>query len=249
MGFEMRQFGIILQFLTGFYIPFDFKSTSEEITKGLPFFTAVGLIIGMLVYVVPQVLMELNGSLLLHTGLTLAVWVFATGGLHLDGVSDSADGLLSGRERERMLAIMKDSHIGTFGVVALIALLGLKFVAIYSLLEHWQLLPLLIAPVLGRGLAVFASAVYPYAREEGMGNLFIGKVRPSDLWINGLIMIGVLLLLDGLMGILVGLMTVATLWLLLQSIAKKLGGITGDILGLVIEGTELVVILLYALRG
>ncbi len=241
----MRGFGIILQFLTGFYLPFDFKSTAQDITRGLVYFAAVGALIGALLFGATYILSFTALGWTLQALIIVALWVFMTGGLHLDGVADSADGLFSGRGRERMLEIMKDSHIGTFGVVALVGTLAFKWAVVLEILSRGDWRGLILAPIVGRGLVVFASTVFKYAREEGMGNFFIGKVSPIDLWINGVVMIGALVVFGGLRGLWIGILTLSVMWLLTRGIHKKLSGITGDILGLIIEGSELVFLLFW----
>jgi len=243
----MRHFGIILQFLTRFYIPVDFKSSAEDITKGLRYFTAVGLVIGGVLLLAAEALTYTNGGTLFQATALLGVWVIITGGLHLDGVADSADGLLSGRNRDRILEIMKDSHIGSFGVVALMGLLGLKMAALVELFNRHDLMPVFIAPILARAVVVFAAAIFTYAREEGMGNFFIGKATVSDLWINGIVALVALGVLGGVKALLLGAVTVSILWLMTQAINKTLKGITGDILGLIIEGSELLFLVLWIL--
>lgn len=242
----MRHFGIILQFMTRLYLPIDFKSTAEDITKGLRYFTLVGAVIGLILLGMANLLNYSNSSYVFQAMVLVAIWVVITGGLHLDGVADSADGLLSGRSRERMLEIMKDSHIGSFGVIALIGLLGFKFAVILELINRWELLPLLVAPMVGRSFVVFVAAAFPYAREEGMGNFFIGKVTQSDLWVNGLMLLAVVAL-GGLKGLVIALVTAALIWFMTRAIQKTLNGITGDNLGLVIEMTELIFMILWIL--
>jgi adenosylcobinamide-GDP ribazoletransferase len=246
VGFFMRHFGIILQFMTRLYLPIDFKSTAEDITKGLRYFTLVGGVIGLILLGVANLLRYSNSSYVFQAMVLVAIWVIVTGGLHLDGVADSADGLLSGRSRERMLEIMKDSHIGSFGVIALIGLLGFKYAVVLELINRWEFMPLLMAPIIGRGYVVLVAAAFPYAREEGMGNFFIGKVTQSDLWVNGLSLLAVLSL-GGVKGIIIALLTASVIWFMTRSIQKTLNGITGDNLGLVIETAELIFMILWIL--
>ena len=103
--------------------------------------------------------------------LLLGLSVFLTGGLHLDGLMDTVDGVYGGRSREERLAFMKDSHVGAFGVIAVVLVLILKY-SLYTQL-NCNLLPYLIAaPVLGRQVEVWAQVLFPYARQQGIGSLF-----------------------------------------------------------------------------
>lgn len=245
----MRRFVILLQFMTRLYLPFDTKATETDMPKTLPFFALLGGVLGGILFLTLVLLRWTPVTEVLGATLLLTLWVGLTGGLHLDGVADSADGLLSGRDRERTLEIMKDSHIGAFGVLALFLLLGLKAAVIYDLLYKGWWKAIVLAPMVARTMAVYAAASFSYARPSGIGNWFIGRVQPIDLVVNTAITVGSVVLFGGFWALLPLLMTMAALWLLLKHIDQKLGGITGDILGLCIESGELFFMLFAAMLG
>lgn len=203
--------------------------------------------------------------------LTLAVWIGLSGGLHLDGWLDTADGTLSHRSRERMLAIMKDSRVGAMGVLAGVLLLLVKFAALASLFEHQQAgqwaLPLAAIPIWSRWWMTAAIAGWPYAREgeEGMGAMFRGvrAVHAAGAAAVGLVLTLLLLLLGEplLSAAVPGLPHAAQLLIaaalypaaallfglpLAIWLARKLGGQTGDTYGAMNEWTEAGLLLLLA---
>ena len=112
----------------------------------------------------------------LVAGLTLATGVAVTGALHEDGLADSADGLWGGWTRERRLEIMRDSRIGTYGVLALVFVTGLRWAALTAIVAAGALLgPLLAAAMLSRAAMAVLMARLPHARTDGLGH---GTGRP-----------------------------------------------------------------------
>lgn len=243
----MKPLFLMIQFMTRIPIPFTIPCDAEDFAKGPPWFPVVGWLIGGILA---------GGALLLNTldtpwmtaALLVLLEVVLTGGLHLDGLADSFDGLYSNRDRERILEIMKDSRIGSNGVLALIGLLGLKCAALASIPAEQLPLAVLAMPAVARGNMTLASYLFRPARPQGMGNLFIGQVGRG-----GLLMAALLLLIPlGAMGMVAN----APVWgallvglLFVRSADKILGGITGDILGALCELGELTFILLFWLEG
>lgn len=179
----MKRLILMIQFLTRIPMPFHLDVKTEDFERGVIYFPVIGMILGVCLY----------GFASFFTGyfdpLTLAVLlvfleVLLTGGLHLDGLADSFDGLFSYRDKERMLEIMKDSRIGSNGVLVLIFNLLLKTALIHQLLILGHFKALLWFPVLARAMSVCAARFTPYARESGMGNFFIGKVTNLQMFIN-----------------------------------------------------------------
>jgi adenosylcobinamide-GDP ribazoletransferase len=184
---------------------------------------------------------------LLRSGLLVVLWVWLTGGLHLDGAMDTADGLAV-TDPERRLEVMADSRTGAFGTMAAIAILGLKTLALAELTSNRALI-LLAAPLWGRWGQVVAIARYPYLKAEGKGAFHKASMRlPQDLLI-GLI---TALLLHGLYGWLYPNQTLVALGvfpvgaILAIAIAawfnRRLGGHTGDSYGAVVEWTEVLLL-------
>lgn len=171
-------------------------------------------------------------------------WIVISGGLHLDGLMDSADGLFSGRERDKKLEIMKDSRVGAMGGIALVSVVLLKFALLTSIPYPAKLGALLIAPAMGRCMMVAAILLFPYARTgPGLGKCFGPEAGKEKLWGA----IAFLLLGTILAAQLLGLVFIAITALLVSQAAlwinNVLGGQTGDTYGALCEITETVFLL------
>ena len=171
--------------------------------------------------------------------LTLTVWV--TGGLHLDGLADTADGLGGGRTREEALTIMKDSRVGAFGVISLILGLVLKFSLFLSLATQTRGAGvLLLFPVISRWSMVLLAYLSPYARAEGgLGQAMTLGVSPRVLTGASLSAGGLALLILGAPGLVLIIAAGTLVWLGSLYFQHRLGGITGDILGATNEVVEI----------
>ena len=231
----LQPFLAALQFLT--IIPVGGRIPQTALGRAMPWFPVAGLVIGVgaglaytlaLLLGLPPMAASLVGVLVL-SGLS--------GFLHLDGVADTADGFFSARSREKILDIMRDSHVGTMGVVGLFAVLGLKWAALTSMppVAAWK--ALVLAPVLGRAAQVCSMALLPYARSTGgLASIFINSRRRSDIyWTLGIA--GIASLLAGGAGVAALILGAVAAYLFSLWCLKKIGGITGDTVG---AATELV---------
>ncbi|WP_455382483.1 adenosylcobinamide-GDP ribazoletransferase [Salinispira pacifica] len=181
----MNGFLSAMRFLTVIPVPRSAASVSVEFGESLRYFPLVGLIIGVAVGGANLVAAALFPRLL-AAAVTLAVWIWITGALHLDGFADSADGLLAARPPSERLRIMKDVSIGAFGVVALVVLLLTKFAAIAGLLTARPPDPILTAvlfcaPLFGRSAMVYEMIRFPPAAATGLGAVARLAVRPAHL--------------------------------------------------------------------
>ena len=169
----IKGFFIMLTFFTRIPIGAWVHYTDTAYKKGLFTFPFVGFVIGVLScwpFLFSSMTSELRALLIVTS------YVFISGGIHLDGLADSADGLFSGRDRVRMLEIMKDSQIGTFGVIALIMYFLFFFVSVKSVTWLW----VLYMPFVGKAMGFIAASISRYAREDrGMGYIFIHEDRKS----------------------------------------------------------------------
>lgn len=238
----MKQFILMIQFLTRLPIPVTLEVETEDFEKGIIYFPVVGMIIGIILFLAAKTLMPFLDALTLSV-IIIFLEVLLTGGLHLDGLADSFDGLFSYRDRERMLEIMKDSRIGSNGVLVLIFALLAKTVLINGLLMQNWLIPLLLMPVLSRFMSVFASRFSKYARPSGMGNFFIGKVSNIQLLIGlGYTGFWLFLFAPMLWWLLVPMSL--TTWWFSKFCEGKIGGMTGDTLGANLELQEILLLVL-----
>ncbi|WP_432401708.1 adenosylcobinamide-GDP ribazoletransferase [Wukongibacter sp. M2B1] len=236
----MKRFVLMLQFLTRIPININLQVDEEDFFEGIIYFPLVGLIVGMFVVSSYYVGLKISGTLL---GAVFAVVteIFITGGLHLDGLADSFDGIYSNRPKDQILEIMKDSRLGTNGALALFVLLLLKVVLINDLVIPNVYPILLLMPVFSRLNVVFVSRIAKPARKQGMGNLFIGRVKTRQL-ITAIIIALIPSLLFIKIIPAIGALLVFALWYV-RHITNKIDGMTGDTLGALCELSELVFLL------
>lgn len=199
--------------------------------------------------VLASILLTCLWSAQLVSVILVVIWALLTGGMHLDGLADASDAMLSRGTRARKLAIMKDSSVGAFGALAVFCMLLLKVSFLNELSTALQLQALALAPALGRWAVVQAASFYPPAREEGMGRLFSEQVRDRDFVIATLLMIGLALLLLRFCGVVVfgGIWLMAAL--INRSFSRALGGLTGDTYGALCEISEVSALGMIALLG
>jgi adenosylcobinamide-GDP ribazoletransferase len=174
--------------------------------------------------------------------LTVAAWKVATGGLHLDGLADCLDGL-AGRDREQRLAIMRDSRVGTFGAAGLVLFLLLEVVTVVSLPSPVRWRVLLVAPAVARVAPPVLARLFGAARADGQGAAFVASVgRPGTMLalVEALVVAFLALGPAGVAATGLALLAAVAAAALL---ARRLGGLTGDVLGAAVEGAELVVML------
>lgn len=169
----MKTLCLMLSFFTRLPVP-RIEYTEERYVRGLPLIPFIGIVMGLLLYGLsffhllfqpPVVAMILLGG-----------YIFITGGLHLDGLADTVDGVFSGRERERMLEIMKDSRVGSFGVLSM-----LFFFVFYMVM--YQYIPyeaLILLPVVGKSAPLISAYSADYARPSGMGKLLVDNTGKKE---------------------------------------------------------------------
>jgi len=203
----------------------------------------IGLLIGGILAIIDVGLQQVGVPILTRSALVVVSWIALTGGLHLDGVMDTADGLAV-QDRQRRLEVMADSATGAFGAMAAVALLLLKTAALTDI-ETNRWLALMASAGWGRWGQVVAIAFYPYLKPTGKGAFHKEAIRlPQDILLGLLFLLGLCtlpLLLSrsswwGVLGMTVGGCAIALLtgaWL-----HRQLGGHTGDTYGAVVEWTE-----------
>jgi adenosylcobinamide-GDP ribazoletransferase len=233
----LTEFLIALQFLTIIRLKETLPFDDSALGRSAIFFPLVGLLIGSITWGLDRGLRSFC-PIGLRNILVVAALAILSRGLHLDGLADSADGLLGSSERQRSLAIMKDSVIGTFGALALIGVLLLKLRALDLLFGEARASALLVGPMLSRWASV-AMAYYSHpARTEGLGATFITGVSIREYgWASGFSLLVIIILTGGsglaLVALISGFTFVAT-----RYCSHRLGGGTGDTLGAIGELVE-----------
>ena len=234
----MASFLLALSFLTIIPAYGNKVAGEKEMANSLYAYPLVGLFIGgflaLAAYVSDILSLGLGGDALI-----VVLWIILTGGLHMDGLMDMADGLFSGKDRERKLEIMRDSRVGAMGVIALGAVLLLKFSFLASLPLQYKMLALLLAPVIGRAAMVYSVVYFPYARSKpGLGKCF-GEKAGKGKFLGALAFtLVVVFIAVGPMGIGLALATLLTAAIIAKGVSSMLGGQTGDTYGALCEVSE-----------
>lgn len=241
----MNAFLHAVAFLTRIPVPAPAYS-AEEWQKSAAYYPLVGALLGVMLWL---------GATFTHflfppaisAVLTILLWIYLTGGLHLDGWMDVADGLGSNRSREKMLEIMKDSRVGAMGTIAAIMLIMVKAAAVYELSAN--AVPLLVPPLIGRCMLVFSIWFFPYLTNSGLGEGLRNGLSKTKLLVNAFFSLGLAILLFKAAGLLICIGSLVAAWLLSRYLYRKLGGLTGDCYGAIVEGTEAASLLLILLAG
>jgi adenosylcobinamide-GDP ribazoletransferase len=239
----IRAFALALQLLTRLPVPSSScPPRPEELGLSVLFFPVVGLLVGALLAGLHTALWLVDPGVL--AALVLAAWVLLTGGLHLDGLADTADAWIGGQgDRDRTLAIMKDSRSGPLAIVAIVLVLLAKFAALQALLAGDARVILLLAPVLGRAIILLLLITTPYVRPDGLGAPYAHYLpRLSCGLLVLLIAAATVALLEWQGGALLAALGVGVLgWR--HELMARLGGATGDTLGAACELAETIALL------
>jgi adenosylcobinamide-GDP ribazoletransferase len=233
----IRRFLVAIQFLTRLTVPRALNSSETDIGKAAAFFPLVGVLVGggaALVFLGLQKIIPLPASVFCAIVFT----AFITNGFHEDGLADSFDGFGGGWTKDRILEIMRDSRIGTYGTLALIFVI-LGKLTFLSVLPQWQIWRwLIVAHTAGRWTILPLCAWLPYARAEGQGKLVAKQVGAVEIMIGTVTLLVVLLLLPWSAALAALLMTTFVTLLSGLYFRARLEGITGDCLGATNQLTE-----------
>ena len=268
----MKGFLLLLSFMTRIPMP-KTEYDEEKLGKSMKYFPIVGIIVSFILLFFCIIFNFIFKNLNYSTALPLMILVviltdlITTGALHLDGLADTFDGIFSYRSKHKMLEIMKDSRLGSNGALALILYFLLKFVLFYSLIiesRELTLYAIMTYPVVSRFCSVISCASSPYARGSGMGKTFVDNTKTCGLIVATIITllytIGMLFMpfilftnyslpIQFIMKSILVIVVIVTLLALFayafsKLIERKIGGITGDTLGALLEISSLVYIFL-----
>ena len=227
---KLETFAAAIQFFTRLRTPGTQAQGSVALERAIRYFPATGLIVGgiaALVFALASVFWPKTLAVLA----AIAVAIYLTGALHEDGWSDMVDGFGGGQDKEKTLAIMRDSCVGSFGAVALIALLLVRFMALVEMDALQVPLALIAGHAVSRLCATGVLSALDYARTEGKAKPFSNRLSRGDLAFAGLGALLPLLFISpaqSIPGLLLAL--VATLGLA-HLFKRRIGGYTGDCLG------------------
>lgn len=232
-----------MQFMTVVPIYLPKIPTPKQSALSVLYYPVIGLFIGEVLVLTVIVLSFL--PMMASSAIVLALWAYLTGGLHLDGLADSADGVVGGfGDRQRMLDIMKEPSTGSMGVIMLAVVLLLKFGFIYALMELKAWAWILVVPIMGRMMALVLFLGVPYVRAEGIGKSMSDELPKRAASVVLALWLLLLMVVLGLFHWYVAV-ALATGFLLFslgycRYWQRRIGGMTGDVIGGAIELSEMV---------
>ncbi|MDT8316697.1 MAG: adenosylcobinamide-GDP ribazoletransferase [bacterium] len=241
----MRQFITALGFLTLFPFPARSDFDAKDLGRSMALFPLVGLLLGGILFFINYALSPYLPDRLVNI-IIIASLVLLTGGLHLDGFMDTLDGIGGGNNREKILKIMRDSRVGAFGAMGIVFLVLIKWESLNSLGEEVKGMALILMPVISRYGMALLTHIAPYARDEGLGRPFVEGLTLKRVGIALSLTLVISFIAAGMTGIIILLIVTALGLLWSRWFIKKIGGITGDVIGAFNEVTELVALMLFA---
>lgn len=232
----MDSFLLALQFLTRIPIRCTLQGNDAALGNSTLYYPMVGFVIGVLLSFLALILS--GGSDLVAAAVVLTAWVWLTGGLHLDGLADCADAWVGGfGSRQRSLQIMKDPAAGPIAVIALFLIMLMKLSVVLVLIQHNNLIPLMLAPVLGRCAILLLMLSTPYVSQNGLAE----KIMHNLPFANARWVVVISLFFCGLfMGWANVLLACAVCFWIRHAAISRLGGATGDVYGAAVEILETV---------
>lgn len=229
-----------LQFMTICPLVCRVSCDVREIGRSTPWFPFIGLLAGGMVAMLDWGMLRGFGPVVAGVISVIAL-MGVSGGLHADGLADTADGFFSARPRERILEIMRDSRIGAMGVLALLAVFALKCAALVAVPESARWSVLVLMALAGRCSIVLQLHLLPYARQDGgLCSVFVSHRSHWDWAIALVVLGGGAWLLRGWEGLATAACAIAALAVFAAWCRRKIGGFTGDTLGAGCEIIELV---------
>lgn len=225
------------------YIEWD----DEGARNMMKFYPIIGLIVGVIWSVIYYLINILNVSIVLKSVIIMIVPFIVTGMLHLDGFMDVCDAILSRRDKEEKLRILKDSTIGAFAVVSLLILFFLQFGGMYSVLEkNIPFYIIILIPIVSRSVVAYFLLSRKTIKESTLGTYFKKGTNIQDkiiMIVSIIIMIIISFILLRFYGILlVLLITMGVTWAV-EKCKKEFGGISGDVAGFALVAGEVIGIL------
>lgn len=237
-----RGFLILLSFFTRVPVGNIIDYNEIEFRQALCLYSLVGCIVGIFLCIGYSI-GEFIGIPAIKGLIVTIFYIIITGGIHLDGASDTTDGLFSGRTGDRIFEIMSDSRIGSFGVISLILILASQII----LFSNVSMYTVFITPIIGRACVIVSCYNTKYAKHTpGMGTLFIENIKLKELLVTILIVsVSCFFSPNTNIYIFSSFITLITCRVLGRWIVKKINGMTGDTCGFVNEISQIVFLMIY----
>lgn len=229
-----KAFFLALSLLTRIPVPSLKHLQAEDSGRSALFYPLIGLMIGSLLCI-PLLIFPADAPPFLLAAIITTLWAIITGGLHLDGLADSADGWLGGQgDLKKTQQIMKDPLVGSAGVIAVVCLVLLKSATLTTLIIHQQWVAILIAPLLGRSMILSLFLSTTYVSSQGMASSIIDTIpkKPAIAVILACYLMAISFSFSGI------LFALISFFLLRKMMISYLGGCTGDTVGATTEITE-----------
>ncbi|MBI5080133.1 MAG: adenosylcobinamide-GDP ribazoletransferase [Chloroflexi bacterium] len=230
------------------------EATMRDVGSAGMWFPIIGFFMGLTLGAVHLVLLQFFAPLLAAT-LTVVTWIVMTGGLHLDGLADCCDGLFISALPERRLEIMRDPRLGSFGVIGLVSIIALKIFVVGSIdfrslrgVCDFGSLPIILALTISRWL-ILIVARQPQARPTGMGAEFALGITRRTIFIAAIVPL--LFVIVGWVAWQVWVAIIAAhaiTFFVIRFAHARIGGVTGDVIGFTVELSEIIVLLIFALK-
>ncbi|HBJ2614577.1 TPA: adenosylcobinamide-GDP ribazoletransferase [Clostridium botulinum] len=240
----LNDFLLMIQFFTRIPVNKNLQCEKENFRRGAFFLPVVAFIIGGIEFLIYLGLKNFLPSNVIIV-LLLLFTAMITGGLHMDGLADTCDGFFSLRDKERIIEIMKDSRIGSYGTIALIIDLLLKYQLLYSLVLKGYSIAIVLVPIIGRISILFLCLSKRTAKKNGSGNIFIGNMSKPIIFSITIIVLIISTYFLGLKATIIPFTGVLLITYLLYLLClNKINGLTGDTLGACNELGEITYLLI-----
>ncbi len=236
------QLRLAASFLTIFPVGPATAASPADVAASFGWFPLVGFVLGAALCAVDRFLAPVFDAAM-RSLLIVLILTLVTGALHLDGVADTADALVAGSDRDRVLQILRDSRIGSFGALALIFVIVLKVFAIAGSAGEQRYAAIYMAPGLGRWAMVALASGLDYLRTEGAGAAILAHDRRRNLKVATITTV-IALVPIAMFHALRACVIAAFLTLALRSFYRRwIGGVTGDLIGAAGEIVETAVLI------
>ena len=246
----INQIVLLIQFMTRIYVPLKVEYSEEKLAKGIKYFPLIGYFIGLIIFVIANILNKYVDNKYIISLLIILLELKLVGLIHVDGLADSFDGLFSYRDKDKILEIMKDSRVGTNGVVVLIFYYLVKLILIAEIISRGDVRCLIVYPIIARMSTSVNAGFGVYARNNGMSTGIIGMNKVKDGIFSIILTIFLVIIIysnnifKGLEMLIAGILFI---FYFRHIVYKKIGGITGDTMGASLEITGLIVLLIGAI--
>ena len=235
----IKQLIILIQFMTRIPVFVNVEYDEEKLGKSIKYFPLVGAIIGIFLYGINILAGKITVNRQIAAIIIIIAEIFITGLIHIDGLADTADGLFSYAEKEKILEIMKDPRVGTNGAVALILYFMTKVILLSEIRPEY----IILYPVISRLSTSINAGLGEYARKNGMSNGIIGKNGKKEAGISIIITMILSFIILKVKGLIILIFAILFILLLMKGVKRKIGGITGDTMGASLELTSILVLL------